>query len=270
MEWTPGGETFVTATTAPRLRMGNGFKVWHYSGALLHETTWPEGQELLQVVWQKYNDGICKEKPISNVKVEGIQSSQPQASKAVYIPPNARPGGAMAYSPRSVELRGPIPGIPVNYKTSQSQLKKQRNARRKGGPSIDDATSATTNGTSPANHTNSHHGPVKTNGDNQHYQQHPHQNHQYDRQPNNGEPREPRRRPNIRNRNNSNSSPAAAFTTGDPEKDKRIKVVQKKLKEISTLKIRKEKGENLEANQVSKINMETELTQELSTLKIKA
>lgn len=269
LEWHPDGETFVTATTAPRLRMGNGFKVWHYSGALFHETNWPEGQELLEVLWQKYNEGTYKEKPISNVKVQGIQSSQPQASKAVYIPPNARPGGAMAYSPRSIEARGPIPGIPINYKTSQSQMKKQRNARRKGGPNVDDAATvvtATTNGTSPANNSNSHHGPVRSNGDNQHYQQ---QQQHHERQPNNDQ-REPRRRPNNRPRNNSNASPAAAITTGDPEKDKRVKVVQKKLKEIATLKVRKEKGENLEANQVSKINMEGELTQELSTLKIKA
>ena len=83
MEWGPDGEKLVTATTAPRLRIGNGFKVWHYSGALLHETVWPTGQELYETVWQKYADGFFTEKPISNVKVAGIQPTQPQSSKAI-------------------------------------------------------------------------------------------------------------------------------------------------------------------------------------------
>lgn len=108
MEWCPDGEHFLTATTAPRLRIGNGFKVWHYSGALLHETAWPAGQELLQVIWQKYEDNVFKEKPISNVKVQGIEPSQPQSSKAVYVPPNIRSGGVHAE-------RGPIPGEILNH-----------------------------------------------------------------------------------------------------------------------------------------------------------
>lgn len=230
--------------------MGNGFKVWHYSGALLHETVWAEGQELLEVVWQKYADGTFQEKPITNAKVEGILPSQPTASKAIYIPPNARPGGAMAYSPRSVPERGPIPGIPINYRQSQGQLKKQRNAKGKRNP-----TDSPTNGTPPqsANHhaaaSNGDHRPQQAGeaGD-QHQQQ-------------------AKRRPN--NRNQRNGTPTA-FTTGDPEKDKRIKVVQKKLKEIVSLKLRKEKGENLEANQLSKINLEIELSQELSSLRVSA
>lgn len=253
LEWCPIGETFATATTAPRLRMGNGFKVWHYTGALLHETVWAEGQELLEVVWQKYNEGVCQEKPITNVKVQGIQPSQPQASKAIYVPPNARPGGAMAYSPRSVpvQARGPIPGIPINYKVSQGQLKKQRGSKKKGG------YEGTTNGTSPAQN---NYAPGAPNG-NDH--RGPPPNHHGE----NGDQQYPqRRRPNNRNRERTNSSP----TTGDPEKDKRIKVIQKKLKEIVALKARKEKGDNLEANQVSKIGLEIELTQELSSLKIKA
>jgi len=75
------------------------------------------------------------------------------------------------------------------------------------------------------------------------------------------------RRPS--NRNNRNNH-ATAFTTGDPEKDKRIKVIHKKLQDISKLKTRRDKGDLLEANQLSKINMEAELTKELSSLKLNA
>lgn len=280
LEWCPNGETFATATTAPRLRMGNGFKVWHYSGALLHETAWTEGQELLEVVWQKYNDGVFQEKPISNVKVQGIQSAQPQASKAVYIPPNARPGGAMAYSPRSLpEARGPIPGIPINYKVSQGQLKKQRNAKKKAGSGSTPGTEVGATNGAPNLSTSL----PKSNGEQRNRQprQRRHDHHDgnggatsaptADGEQTPAGEQQPRRRPNNRNRNNSNASPANnAFSTGDPEKDKRIKVVQKKLKEIASLKGRKDKGETLEANQLSKISLESVLTQELGALKIKA
>ena len=68
----------------------NSFKVWHYSGALLHETMWPNGQELYEVVWQKHAPGTFKPNPISCTKIEGIVSSQPQASSEPYRPPNAR------------------------------------------------------------------------------------------------------------------------------------------------------------------------------------
>lgn len=291
----------MTATTAPRLRMGNGFKVWHYSGALLHETVWSEGQELLEVLWQKYAAEVCPEKEITNVKVQGIQSSQPPASKAIYIPPNARPGGAMAYSPRSVpETRGPIPGIPANYKQSegqrkqrngpkkrvgfdgssndtplhtgntrrsaaeprgiipgipitykqsQGQLKKQRNANREK-TAADASTNGTTLHTGNANATKSNNEPqIQQPGELRDQQQ---------TQPST------KRRPNNRNQRQP------AFTTGDPGKDERIKVVQKKLKEILALKLRKESGENLQANQLSKINLESDLSQELNALKITA
>lgn len=137
MQWGPDGETILTATTAPRLRIGNGFKVWHYSGALLHETVWPVGQELLEVTWQTYSEATFKEKPISYAAVEGIQQSQPQASKAVYVPPNIRNAstsllGAAPYRPGAFQPapeRSAIPGLPIGYKVSQGQKKRDRKAK---------------------------------------------------------------------------------------------------------------------------------------------
>ncbi|XP_067647661.1 eukaryotic translation initiation factor 2A isoform X2 [Eurosta solidaginis] len=89
-EWNPNGAYFVAATTAPRLRIGNGFKIYHYTGALVHETIWPQGQELLGVEWQKYADNTFSEPIISKVKLEGIKSSLPEASKKAYTPPHLR------------------------------------------------------------------------------------------------------------------------------------------------------------------------------------
>ncbi|KAH7966790.1 hypothetical protein HPB49_019596 [Dermacentor silvarum] len=88
--WCADGEHYLTATTAPRLRVGNGYKVWHYSGSLQHENICSEGEELWDVLWQPCPADSFPAKPISYKQVGGIQSSQPQASKQVYRPPGAR------------------------------------------------------------------------------------------------------------------------------------------------------------------------------------
>lgn len=90
VQWSPDGVHFATATTAPRLRMANGYKIWHYTGTLLYERPWNSQEELYEVCWQTYPDGVFPEKPINYTPVEGITSSQPQASKQVYRPPSAR------------------------------------------------------------------------------------------------------------------------------------------------------------------------------------
>lgn len=56
--------------------MSNGYKIWHSSGALLHEKPWGK-DELYQVTWQNYPQGTFKIPTISYKVVEGIASSQP-------------------------------------------------------------------------------------------------------------------------------------------------------------------------------------------------
>lgn len=283
--------------------MGNGFKVWHYSGALLHETNWPVGQELLQVILQKYPEGLFKEKPISNVKVQGIEPSQPQSSKAVYVPPNIRSGGAapVGMSSRSNHQpeRGPIPGLPIGYKVSQGQRKKDRNAKRKESENPKQNTNASSNEESNATQAQNQSIPSANNKRNQ--------KRQTPRQPNNpnqtngngpnshnatetnakpnavasndqstaegGEIQNNEEKPKRERRNNRNKQrkpDGEAATPADPEKVKRLRTVQQKLRDIARLKNRRENGENLEVNQLSKIQLEGELIKELDTLKIEA
>lgn len=113
LEWAPSGDIYFTATTTPRLRQGNAFKIWHYTGILLYELIWPEKQELYELSWQKYADGYFKEPVINANKIEGIQSSQPQASTKKYVPPNIRLLGeeaASGISSAAPPAQGPIPG----------------------------------------------------------------------------------------------------------------------------------------------------------------
>lgn len=111
LEWAPSGDLYFTATTSPRLRQGNGFKIWHYTGSLLYEMMWPEKQELLELSWKKFPQGTYKETVISYQKVEGIQSVQKQASDKKYVPPNIRAFGENNTSASSAAppAHGPIP-----------------------------------------------------------------------------------------------------------------------------------------------------------------
>ena len=46
VKWSPDGQHILTATCAPRLRMSNGFKVWHDTSTLLHETMYKDATNL--------------------------------------------------------------------------------------------------------------------------------------------------------------------------------------------------------------------------------
>ncbi|VDO92751.1 unnamed protein product [Soboliphyme baturini] len=44
--WFADGQHFVTATTTPRLRVNNGYKIWHISGRTVYEYKCPVGEEI--------------------------------------------------------------------------------------------------------------------------------------------------------------------------------------------------------------------------------
>ncbi|KAF9578184.1 hypothetical protein BGW38_006157, partial [Lunasporangiospora selenospora] len=48
-EWSPDGRHILTATLSPRLRVDNGYKIWHYTGALVNTH---DMNELYQVTWR--------------------------------------------------------------------------------------------------------------------------------------------------------------------------------------------------------------------------
>ncbi|XP_025419093.1 eukaryotic translation initiation factor 2A [Sipha flava] len=123
LQWSPDGQHFLTATTAPRLKVNNGYKIWHSSGALLHEKPWGK-DELFQVVWQNYPQGTFKTPTIVYKAVEGITSSQPIASKQVYRPPHARNSD---FKPTSLHEE---PSDTKNQSKAYLKMKKKREAKR--------------------------------------------------------------------------------------------------------------------------------------------
>ncbi|KAK2715875.1 hypothetical protein QYM36_010442 [Artemia franciscana] len=99
--WAADGEHFITGTTAPRLRVNNGFKIWHYTGSLQYEFKVEEGDELYQVALQPIPEGIFPEKEIVTEQVPGIEYATKQDSKKAYIPPSARNRPASDLSTRT-------------------------------------------------------------------------------------------------------------------------------------------------------------------------
>merc|ERR1711911_171163 len=69
----------MTSTTAPRLRVDNGAKVWHYSGSLIHEyRITQKNEQLWEACWQSLPVSSFQEFTVSTKKVQGIVPSQPQ------------------------------------------------------------------------------------------------------------------------------------------------------------------------------------------------
>lgn len=88
--WCPDGEHILTATCAPRLRVNNGYKIWHYTGSVLHKYDVPSNAELWQVSWQPFLDGIFPEKSITYQAVPSdVPSEEPKVATA-YRPPALR------------------------------------------------------------------------------------------------------------------------------------------------------------------------------------
>ncbi|XP_014245203.1 eukaryotic translation initiation factor 2A [Cimex lectularius] len=134
VSWSPDGTYFMTATTAPRLRVCNGYKIWHYTGSLVHEKSWNEGEELWEVVWQNFPPGTFKKPQVCYEQVKGIASQSPEASKQAYRPPGAR--GKPSSFKLNTEIVDVKPGTVVTQKgqvqmsKNAIKLKKNREAKK--------------------------------------------------------------------------------------------------------------------------------------------
>lgn len=144
LQWSPDGEHFVTATTAPRLRIGNGFKIWHYTGSLVYQRPWNNQEELWEVTWQNFPSNTFQQKPISYKAVEGIVSnpSQSQAPKEAYRPPCARGQNITFKLHDDIEP----PSKPVDSNPSKAALKMKKNREAKKAKKELESNNSTVNG----------------------------------------------------------------------------------------------------------------------------
>ncbi|OPJ85421.1 eukaryotic translation initiation factor 2A [Patagioenas fasciata monilis] len=219
--WCPDGEHIVTATCAPRLRVSNGYKVWHYTGPVLHSHAVPPGEELWHVCWQPCPDGAFPAQPVKYQAVPGeLPGAEPRPAQA-YRPPalrNRPAASSKLHEDEPPQNMKPQPGS-SDKPLSKTALKNQRKHEAK--------KAAKQEAKGDANQEPAQSAPQSA----------------------------PR-------------STAPAVTSGDPDVDKKIKNLKKKLKAIEQLKEQAAAGKQLEKNQLEKIQKETALLQELEDLEL--
>ncbi|XP_039120768.1 eukaryotic translation initiation factor 2A [Dioscorea cayenensis subsp. rotundata] len=111
-EWSPDGRFFMTATTAPRLQIDNGIKIFHHNGSLYFKKMF---DKLYQVDWkpeapEKFGDITDLAKSVSSLNIdEGKKQGQdpklsqptnnnstpPSQKPAAYRPPHAKSAAAV-------------------------------------------------------------------------------------------------------------------------------------------------------------------------------
>lgn len=95
-EWSPDGKHILTATTSPRLRVDNGIRMWHASGAFMYNE---DISELYHVTWrpqpsEQFPLGATPLSPVPapHTSAEAHMATKKAPSKPVgaYRPPGAR------------------------------------------------------------------------------------------------------------------------------------------------------------------------------------
>ena len=99
-EWSPDGRYILTATTSPRLRVDNGIRIWHVTGALMYNE---DMHELYQVCWRPQS--TTQHPPLSSDPLKNLPTPHPSAvaymstrkvpqkAAGAYRPPGARGQG---------------------------------------------------------------------------------------------------------------------------------------------------------------------------------
>lgn len=98
LEWCADGKHILTCTTTPRLRVGNGFRIWHYTGSLLYENISNDpnqNMELYDLLWQPKPNKYKKPKNDSRPSqlpnlITQSNLSKFQGKAGVYVPPFMR------------------------------------------------------------------------------------------------------------------------------------------------------------------------------------
>jgi len=228
VRWCPDGQRLLTSTCAPRLRMGNGYKVWHYSGSLLHEKMFQNNDELWECDWQSAKPGLYGNFKISKAKVVGIEPSQPQVSKQAYRPPGAR--GTQSKFKLHDDEEPP--------QNKQSALIDKQNGKYNNAPVQEMSKSQLKNKKR--------------------------REAQKNKAKNENEQNEQPQTVFVEN----NSYQGAKGLLSDPEKEKKIRKLNDKIASIQKIKQAQSEGKTLEKNQLEKLTKEKELLDELKALEL--
>ncbi|KAF8209299.1 eukaryotic translation initiation factor eIF2A-domain-containing protein [Mycena galopus ATCC 62051] len=304
-DWSPDGRFLMTATLSPRLRVDNGIKIYHCSGALVHVQPI---EELYQASWRPTPvDKVAPfapalpAAPAPNASVQefaAIAKPTPTRPAGAYRPPGARglatpaifkredEGGAARVptsgtaTPPRVYNRSPAPpgsGGPQNGGGDRGGYQNGngyggQNGGRRHVPGAPHTPSPGPGGPDGGDKKNNRKRKGKKDGeDGQNQQQGGNQN-QNQNQGGNQKRKEKGERGERaangeRERGEDAESPLTSGLDGalDPAA-KKARNLNKKLKAIEELKEKAKRGERLEATQLKKMEGEAEIRRELAGL----
>ncbi|GER27893.1 eukaryotic translation initiation factor eIF2Afamily protein [Striga asiatica] len=144
-EWSPDGQYFMTATTAPRLQVDNGIKIFRHNGSLYFKRMF---DKLFQVDWKpespdKFGDISELSKSVDSLKLEEPKK-QGQGSKAVQgnskaaasttsvqKPAAYRPPHAKAAAAAQAELFGVNPTGEMSKNALKNKKKREKQREKK-------------------------------------------------------------------------------------------------------------------------------------------
>eukprot|EP00656_Telonema_subtile_P013121 TRINITY_DN16657_c0_g1_i2.p2 TRINITY_DN16657_c0_g1~~TRINITY_DN16657_c0_g1_i2.p2 ORF type:complete len:351 (+),score=127.52 TRINITY_DN16657_c0_g1_i2:123-1175(+) len=89
-EWSPDSRHFATAVTAPRRRTDFNFKIFSYHGLLEHEEA---TEEMYQMTWAPCVRGVYPDRAASPGRPGAVTNQSAAAPAAKYVPPSARGRG---------------------------------------------------------------------------------------------------------------------------------------------------------------------------------
>ncbi|XP_073706124.1 eukaryotic translation initiation factor 2A [Garra rufa] len=215
--WCPDGEHVVTATCSPRLRVSNGYKIWHYTGTVLYKHETPSNKELWEVLWQPFPTGTFPEKAVKyQASPSELGSTEAKPAQA-YRPPALRnkPQTASSKLHEEEPPQNMKPGAAGEKQMSKAAMKNQKRREAKKAAKQENKSDD-----APP--------PVE------------------------------------------DSAPASHVTSscGDPETDKKIKNLKKKLKAIDELKEQQAAGKVMQKNQLEKMQKEAQLLKEIEDLEL--
>ncbi|XP_035381512.1 eukaryotic translation initiation factor 2A [Electrophorus electricus] len=217
--WCPDGEHIVTATCSPRLRVSNGYKIWHYTGTVLYKEDTPAGKELWEVLWQPFPAGTFPEKAVKYQAASSELGSTEAKPAQVYRPPALRnkPESSTYKLHEDEPPQNMKPGAAGEKQISKAALKNQRRREAKKAAKQENKSDEV---------------------------------------------------PHLVLEPAPASQAPVTSSHGDPETDKKIKNLKKKLKAIEELKEQQAAGKPLQKNQLEKMQKEAQLLKELEELEL--
>lgn len=236
--WSPCGQYLLTATCYARLKVNNGYRVWHYTAVLQQECS---HQELYSASWIPSPEA-AQPFSISAKPASGITPSTAVASKQRYVPPSQR-GVKSIVGATNTEKKflsqvdnPPKEEAPQQLSKAALKNKKKREAAKKKREEEGKEGKEEICKKSPGSGKEGKEEICK-------------------KSPGSSEQAVPFSAANIE-------------LTGDPEKDKKIRNLKKKLNAIAKLKVELENGKTLEKDQLEKIATEEKLMNDLEDLVI--